>query len=94
MPSRSRLAGWVSAAALAWAAGLTAQDQGGVSPDAQARPTFRTEANYVRVDVFPTRDGQPVADLGPGDFEILDQGVSQRIEQFEYIRVRGGGWRY
>ena len=26
-------------------------------------PTFRTEANYVRVDVFPTKDGAPVTDL-------------------------------
>jgi hypothetical protein len=28
---------------------LVAQDQ--------PRPTFKTEANYVRVDVFPTKDG-------------------------------------
>jgi hypothetical protein len=26
---------------------------------ASAPPTFRTEANYVRVDVDPTRDGAP-----------------------------------
>jgi hypothetical protein len=26
-------------------------------------PTFRTDANYVRVDVYETRDGKPVADL-------------------------------
>ena len=90
MPKRFRTAGWMSIVALAGAAGLPAQDSGTSSPGPQPRPTFRAEANYVRVDVFPTRDGQPVPDLGAGDFEILDQGVSQRIEQFEYIRVRGG----
>src|SRR5690242_9847653 len=30
----------------------------------QPRPTFRTEANYIRVDVYATtRDGMPVTDL-------------------------------
>ena len=27
----------------------------------QVPPTFRTEANYVRVDIYPTKDGAPVA---------------------------------
>jgi hypothetical protein len=53
------------------------------------RPTFRTEANYVRVDVFPTRDGQPVPDLRQDEFELLDNGVPQKIEQFERIVIRG-----
>ena len=34
--------------------------------DQPPQPTFRTEANYVRVDVYPTRDGAPVTDLTPG----------------------------
>ena len=33
-------------------------------------PTFRTEANYVRVDVYPTKDDAPVADLTQADFEV------------------------
>ena len=53
------------------------------------RPTFRTEANYVRVDVFPTIDGSPVADLGQDDFEIFEDRARQRIEQFEHVVVRG-----
>ena len=53
------------------------------------RPTFRTEANYVRVDVYPTRDGAPVQDLTRDDFAILENGAVQRIEQFEHIVVRG-----
>ena len=54
----------------------------------QPPPTFRTEANYVRVDVYPTRDGTPVADLAKDDFELLESGVPQRIEQFEHIQIR------
>src|SRR5207237_6544120 len=52
-------------------------------------PTFRTEANYVRVDVYPTKDGAPVADLTRDDFEIAENGAPQRIEQFEHVVIRG-----
>jgi len=53
------------------------------------QPTFRTEANYVRVDAYPTKDGAPVADLAQADFEVLENGVSQTIEQFEHVVIRG-----
>ncbi len=53
------------------------------------QPTFRTEANYVRVDVFPTKAGAPVADLSRDDFEVLEERVPQAIEQFEHISIRG-----
>jgi VWFA-related protein len=55
------------------------------------QPTFRTEANYVRVDVYPSRDGAPVPDLRQEDFEVVENGVPQRIEQFERIVVRAAG---
>jgi VWFA-related protein len=55
----------------------------------QPRPTFKTEANYVRVDVFPTKDGQPVADLTAEDFEIVEDKVPQKVDAFEHIVVRG-----
>jgi VWFA-related protein len=58
-------------------------------PDPQ-RPTFRTEANYVRVDVFPTRNGSPVKNLTVADFEVLEDGVAQKIEAFEFVQVRAG----
>src|SRR5205807_2877 len=48
-----------------------------------------TEANYVRVDVFPTKDGQPLADLTADDFEILEDKVPQKLDAFEHIVVRG-----
>jgi VWFA-related protein len=53
--------------------------------------TFRTEANYVRVDVYPTRDGQPVIDLTQQDFELSENGAPQTIEQFERVAIRAVG---
>src|SRR5262249_10132714 len=55
------------------------------------QPTFRTEANYVRVDAYPTKDGAPVADLTTADFEVLENGAPQKIEQFEHIVIRAAG---
>jgi len=58
----------------------------------QPPPTFRTEANYVRVDVFPTtKDGAPILDLTQADFEVLESGTPQKIEQFEHVMIRAGG---
>jgi VWFA-related protein len=57
------------------------------SPNPQ-QPTFRTAINFVRVDVYPTANGQPVADLGKADFEVLEDGVSQTVDTFEHIVVR------
>jgi VWFA-related protein len=65
------------------ASGRTSQDP--------PQPTFRTEANYVRVDAYPTKDGAPVTDLTRDDFEVLENGQVQRIEQFERILVRAAG---
>ena len=57
--------------------------------DQPPRPTFHTEANYVRVDVFPTtKDGAPILDLTQQDFDVLESGTSQKIEQFEHVMIR------
>jgi VWFA-related protein len=63
---------------------------GAVSLTAQDQPTFRTGANYVRVDMYATRDGKPVEDLKAPDIEILEDGVLQTIDAFEYVKVRTG----
>ena len=63
---------------------LSAQDP----PPAQLEP-FRTEVNYIRVDMYPTADGKPVIDLRPEEVEILDEGAPQKIERFEHVLVRG-----
>ena len=58
----------------------------------QPRPTFRTEANYVRVDAYATtRDGVPIDDLRRDEFELLEDRVPQTIDQFATVRIRGGG---
>src|SRR5262245_8771650 len=63
------------------------------APQPLPQPTFRTEANYVRVDVFPTANGAPVTDLTQSDFESLDNGILQKVEQFERVTVRSAGLR-
>ena len=58
------------------------------TPAPQQPPTFRTEANYVRVDAYPTKDDAPVTDLTQSDFEILESGTPQKIEQFERVVIK------
>ncbi len=53
------------------------------------QPTFRTEANYVRVDVYPTSNGVPVTDLQKDDFEVIEEGAPQTIDAFEHVMVAG-----
>src|SRR3954465_3187486 len=52
--------------ALAQTGGTTKPAQGGSQQPPPA--TFRTEANFVRVDVYPTQNGVPVQDLKAEDF--------------------------
>ena len=54
----------------------------------QNRPTFRSGAAYVRVDMYATRDGKPIEDIQENEVEILEDGVPQKIEAFEHVRVR------
>src|SRR5688500_20214581 len=53
----------------------------------QDRPTFRSGANYVRVDMYATRDGKPVNDLSAADLEVLEDGGAQKIVDFEHVVV-------
>src|SRR5687767_8834308 len=59
-------------------------------PNAQQPPTFRTEANFVRVDAFPTKDGKPLFGLTLDDFELFEDGVRQRIQTFEHVVINTG----
>ena len=57
----------------------------------QPRPTFRTEANYVRVDVYATTaDGTPIGDLRRDEFRLLEDRVPQSIDQFTPVAIRTG----
>ena len=51
------------------------------------QPVFRVEATLVRVDAFVTKNGVPVEDLTAADFELLEDGVAQKIESFEHVKI-------
>jgi VWFA-related protein len=56
----------------------------------QPPPTFRAGVNVVRVDVIATgRDGKPVADLNPEDFDVTEDGKPQKIETFKLVTIDG-----
>ena len=57
----------------------------------QQLPRFRGGANLVRVDAYATVKGQPVKDLTAADFEVLEDGVPQKVESFELVQVRAAG---
>ena len=54
-------------------------------------PIFRAGINYVRVDVIISdKNGNPVADLQVGDFDVSEDGKPQKIDTFKLIRLDGG----
>lgn len=69
----------VSAAAWLLACGLSALAQDAVR--------FRATSALVMVDVLVTDDRRPVTGLTARDFEILDEGVAQNIEQLYVERL-------
>lgn len=77
----------VGAAALAIAQSASQQQQ----PQDQQPPVFRTQANFVRVDAYPTRNGQPVLDLKAEEFEIFEDDKPQKIETFDHILITPAG---
>src|SRR4029078_12527948 len=64
-----------------------AWQSGGTQPPAGQQRVFKSRANFVRVDVYPTRDGQPVQDLAAADFEIQEDGAPQVVDTFEHIVI-------
>jgi VWFA-related protein len=56
----------------------------------QLQPTFRGGVSVVNVDVVVSdRSARPVTDLTQADFEILENGKPQDIEQFKLVKVDG-----
>ena len=49
--------------------------------------TFTSRIDAVRVDVLVTENGQPVQGLTPADFEILDNGVRQRVDLASFEQI-------
>jgi VWFA-related protein len=60
-------------------------------PSQPQRPTFRAEANLVRVDVYATAGDVPVLDLRQDELQVFEDGAPQKIETFEHVVRRTGG---
>jgi VWFA-related protein len=69
---------------------LTAAAYARQSPQTPQPPTFRAEANLVRVDVAVVdRHGEPVTDLTAEDFAVEEDGAAQTIQSFKFVSADG-----
>ena len=59
----------------------------GQTPPAQERDdVVRVRSNEVRLDVVvKDKKGRPIRDLKESDFEILEDGVAQKVESFRFV---------
>jgi VWFA-related protein len=60
------------------------------APPVRARPqggTFSVKVEAVRVDVLVTEGDRPILGLGPGDFELLDNGVPQQVDLVSFDQI-------
>src|SRR5205807_10089571 len=62
------------------------------TPTTQEKPAeidtqdvVKITTNLVQIDVTVTKDGKPVTDLRPEDFEILEDGKPQTVTNFSYV---------
>ena len=60
------------------------------APTAADQPVFRSGVKLVVVDVSVTgSDEAPITDLGPGDFELTEDGMPQKVEQATLVQIDG-----
>lgn len=60
------------------------------APQTPQPPTFRAEANLVRVDVTVVdRHGEPVTDLTAEDFAVEEDGAPQTVQSFKFVSADG-----
>jgi VWFA-related protein len=64
---------------------MPANPQKSGPPVVDAQDVVRITTNLVQVDVSVTKDGKPVTDLQPEDFEIFEDGKPQTITNFSYV---------
>jgi VWFA-related protein len=58
------------------------------TPGEEARPIFRLSVSLIQLDAVVTdRKGQHVPDLGPDDFEVLQDGQPQRVTAAVYVKI-------
>jgi len=65
--------------------GASLQAQSGAPAQDPQRPVFRAGTNLVRVDAYPSKDGRIIQGLKAEDFELLEDGVAQKIDSFQFI---------
>ena len=58
-----------------------------ISGLAARQTTFTSRIEAVRVDVLVTENGQPLQGLSPDDFEVLDNGVRQRVDLASFEQI-------
>ncbi len=58
------------------------------APAQSQRPVFRSDAHFVLVDTYPLKDGKVVEGLTASDFSVLEDGVPQQVEWFEFVDGR------
>ena len=58
-----------------------------LSPIGASTQTFTSRVDAVRVDVLVTENGRPVQGLTPADFEVLDNGVRQRVDLASFEQI-------
>jgi Ca-activated chloride channel homolog len=56
-------------------------------PAPAAMQTFSSRIDAVRVDVLVTENGRPLQGLTPDDFEVLDNGVRQRVDLASFEQI-------
>ena len=67
-----------------------AQDAPSRQDAQQPAPIFRARVDLVRVDVTVlARNGTVIADLQPADFAIEEDGVPQKVETLQFVRLDG-----
>lgn len=78
-------------------AGQAAQPSPPATPPEQAagqqdppQPVFRTDINFVRVDVIVTdKQGNPITDLTQDDFVVTEDGKPQTVDTFKLVELSG-----
>ena len=53
------------------------------------RSVFRSDAHFVTVDAYPTKDGKVVEGLTADDFIVEEDGTPQSVESFEFVDAAG-----
>jgi VWFA-related protein len=83
--------GCVAGVAVVVMAGLRAVDLGGQAGPVRSPQSFTSTTTAILVDVV-VRDkaGRPVMDLNAADFDVAEDGVSQKIDTFTRVSHGGG----